>query len=340
MESKNREWVQIVKKYQRADTRKAIWQLINTAVPYLALFAVNYYAMQYSFWLFLPVAILSAGFMVRLFIIQHDCGHNSFLPSTKWNDILGVILGIFTLTPYFRWRKSHAIHHATAGDLDLRGIGDVDTLTVDEYFALPWYRRLLYRVYRNPLFMFGISSTLLFVVVHRLPVETPKEWKKERRSVHLTNLGIALMLLVGGALMGYGRFLLMYLVITIFASTAGVWLFWIQHQFEDTYWRRHKEWDYEKAALEGASYLKLPRVLQWFSGNIGFHHIHHLAPKIPNYLLEKAYKETPMFQKAYTLTFWTGMRTMFTHLWDEEGRRLISFAEAYRLRRTPAATAA
>jgi omega-6 fatty acid desaturase (delta-12 desaturase) len=335
----DREWMKLIRKYQVADTKRAIWQVINSFVPFLILMVAMWFALKLSFWLMLPLAILAAGFQVRTFIIQHDCGHNSFFPSKQANNILGGILGVFTLTPYAYWRKTHAIHHATAGDLDFRGIGDVEVKTVEEFYALNWFDRLRYRIYRNPLFMFGLAPAILFLIMHKLPMGIPKEWKREQMSVYRTDIGVLVYMALMMWLMGWAQFLIIYLTVSVIASTVGIWLFWVQHQFEDTYWRWHAEWDYTRAALEGSSYLKLPKILQWFSGNIGFHHIHHLSPRIPNYFLEKAYKENDFLRNVTTLNMFTAMRSMFVHLWDEETGKLVTFWEAAKLRnRSLAAT--
>lgn len=324
--AKKEEWIEIVARYQKPDSFKAAWQVLNSSVPFIVLWVLMYYAYQYSYWAMLPIAILNAGFFVRLFIIQHDCGHNSFFPSKKANNILGSILGTITLTPYVYWRKMHAMHHAGSGNLDFRGIGDIEVLTIDEYQAKDWKGKLLYRFYRHPFVMFVLGPPFVFFILQRIPTKTKKSWKRERNSVYYTNLSIFIFVLLMGLLMGFGTFFSIWFTVMTISTMAGVWLFYVQHQFEDTYWRRKEKWDYKLAALEGSSFYKLPKLLQWFTGNIGFHHIHHLAPGIPNYLLEKAYKENMLFQNVETFTLITSIKTMFLNLWDEDNQKLVPFS--------------
>jgi acyl-lipid omega-6 desaturase (Delta-12 desaturase) len=326
IKAKKEEWIEIVAKYQKPDFAKAIWQVINTGIPFIFLWAAMYYAYQYSYWAMLPIAMISSGFFVRLFIIQHDCGHNSFFPSKKANNILGSLLGAITLTPYVYWRKMHAIHHAGSGNLDFRGIGDIEVLTIEEYQAKDWKGKLLYRFYRHPFVMFVLGPPFVFFILQRIPVKTKKSWKRERSSVHFTNVSIVIMVLLLSWLMGLSNFLPIWLTMMFLSTMAGVWLFYVQHQFEDTYWRRKSNWDYKLAALEGSSFYKLPKILQWFSGNIGYHHIHHLAPGIPNYMLEKAHKENKLFQDVKTFTILSSLKTMFLNLWDEENGKLVPFS--------------
>lgn len=289
-----------------------------------------YFSLDISYWLTLLLALPAAGFVVRLFIIQHDCGHGSFFNSRKANDLTGMFCSVFTLTPYHYWQKSHAIHHANAGNLEHRGIGDIYTMTVNEYLRQSKWGRLKYRLYRNPLILFFVVPTLLFVILYRLPTSKAKALKRVRSSVYWTNLAIAL--LVGGMiwLVGLKAFLLIHVPIIIITSSAGTWLFFVQHQFEDTYWANNEAWDYTLAALQGSSYYKLPKILQWFTGNIGFHHIHHLSPRIPNYHLEKCHDENSVFQQVVVLTPRSSLKSIFLSLWDEEQKKLISF---YHLKR-------
>ncbi len=325
------EWVAIVKRYQTPDMRKSIGQLLNSGLPFLGIWVLMVYGLQVSYFLSLGLAFLNAMFLMRLFIIQHDCGHNAFFKSTKWNNIVGTFLGVITLTPYYHWRKSHAKHHAGSGDLDFRGIGDVEVVTVEEFEAMSAWGKLRYRFYRHPFVLFVLGPTLLFAVFHRLPMGLKKNENKERISVHQTNIALAAVFLILGFSIGFWQTFILWAPITIFSSTIGVYLFYVQHQFEDTYWRNHEEWEYEKAALQGSSFFKLPKLLQWFSGNIGFHHVHHLSPKIPNYNLETAYNENEIFRNVETITLGTSLRTIFLNLWDESTERLISFSE-YRRR--------
>ncbi len=324
-------WVKMVAKYQTPDTRAALWQVATSFLPFLAFQALTVFALKVSFWLALPLAVVAAGFLMRVFIILHDCGHGSFFKNQKWNDALGVIAGVLVFTPYFHWRHSHAIHHAGSGDLDRRGIGDVDTLTVREFNALPWYRQLWYRIYRNPVVMFFIGAPLLFMILHRFSYgDYPA---RERHSVHWTNLGILLVGLAWSALAGWQAYLIMQALVMWIASVVGVWLFYVQHNFEETYWKPHPEWDYYTASLKGSSYYKLPKILQWFSGNIGFHHVHHLSPKIPNYQLERCFRENPVFHDVSTLTLRTSFKSLSWRLWDEDLQRMVGFARAAEVRR-------
>jgi omega-6 fatty acid desaturase (delta-12 desaturase) len=281
----------------------------------------------------LALAPLTAFFMIRLFIIQHDCGHGSFFQSSRLADIVGTILGVITLTPYHYWKKTHAIHHATSGNLEHRGFGDIDTLTVDEYLRLSRWGRLKYRVYRHPLVLFGVGAVLHFFVRHRLPTIIPAQWKRERRSILYTDLGLALLVTVMGLILGFREFLLVYLPFTLMACSIGVWLFYVQHQFEPTYWEHDSNWMYEDAALEGSSFLRLPKPLQWLTGNIGLHHVHHLSARIPNYRLQEVFDKYPELQRVTTITMWRSLSCMSLALWDERQRRLVRFREAGRLAR-------
>lgn len=315
-------WRMIVSNYQNPDIRKSIWQLINTLVPYLILWILMIYAIQISYWLVLPLALLAGGLVVRLFIFFHDCGHWSFFKTASANHWVGSILGVLVFTPFFQWRQSHAVHHATAGNLDKRGVGDVWTLTVEEFLEATWWKKLFYRVYRNPLIMFGVGPLLTFLVLHRLPGKQFK--KREQNSVFWTNLALVLLIGLMSWAIGFKNYILIQLPVIWVASTVGVWLFYVQHQFEGVYWERAQEWDFVKAGLEGSSFYQLPRVFQWFSGSIGFHHIHHLSPRIPNYLLEKCHQENQIFQIKPVKLF-PSFRSLTFRLWDEKKRQLVHF---------------
>jgi len=291
-----RNWKEVVARYQRPAAWRGVWQIVNSLVPYATLWYLMYLSLSVSFWLTVPLALLAGGFAIRLFIIFHDCGHGSFFKSRAANQVVGSVLGVLCFTPFHRWRWEHSVHHASAGDLDRRGTGDVWTMTVREYLEASRWRRYAYRFVRNPLILFVVAPLVLFVVVERFP--TGKEGKRERLSVYGTNAALALMAAGMIWLVGWKAYLLFQLVAITVAGSAGVWLFYVQHQFEDVYWERGQEWDYEKAALEGSSYYKLPKVLQWFTGNIGFHHIHHLSPRIPNYHLAKCHRSEPLFQQV------------------------------------------
>lgn len=317
-------WLEIVAKYQNPDVRKSVWQIINSILPYVALWALMYFSMQYSYWLTLLLAVPTAGFTMRIFIILHDCGHGSFFKSQKANDIIGSICGVITYTPYFQWRHEHAIHHATSGHLDRRGVGDVMTLTVKEYMALSGPGKLKYRLYRNPFVMFLFAPLYVFFISHRF-ISSASSKARERNSVHYTNLAILAVILVLSYFIGFKEFWLVQFPIMALSSSAGVWMFYVQHQFEETYWEHAPEWQYVRSAMQGSSYYKLPKILQWFTGNIGFHHIHHLNPRIPNYNLEKCLKENEIFQRANIITLWASFKTMSYKLWDEETNKLVGF---------------
>jgi omega-6 fatty acid desaturase (delta-12 desaturase) len=311
--------------YQQADLGKAVWQLINTFVPYIALWALMVYTVQqgYPYWITLALAVPAAGLMVRVFIFFHDCGHQSFFASRRANRVLGYITGILTFTPYGDWSHSHGVHHATAGNLDRRGTGDVWTMTVEEYQAAPRLKRLGYRLFRNPLVMFGLGPLWMFLVVHRFAHKGAN--RRDRLSVWFTNV-IMLAIIVGASLtIGFWTYVAVQLPILWIGGAAGIWLFYVQHQFEGVYWARQEAWDPVRSALEGSSFYKLPKVLQWFSGNIGFHHIHHIRPRIPNYTLQRAYEEVAALQATQPLTVRRSLDSLRMNLWDEERQRLVSF---------------
>ena len=283
-----------LKAYQKPDVWRSVWQMVNTLVPLIILWILMVYSLRVSYLLTLPLIIITAGFSARTFIIFHDCGHGSFFKSQKANDTVGIITGVLTLTPYYRWRRDHAIHHAGVGDLDRRGTGDVMVLTVKEYLSLPRYKRWYYAVWRHPLVMFTIGSFLVFTVFHRF--SSKKSGRRERFGVYYTNLALAGILTGLIFLIGWKAVILILLPMIFVMSSVGVWLFYVQHNFEDTYWETHDKWDFFKAGLIGSSFYKLPIVLQWFTGNIGYHHIHHLNSRIPNYFLEKCHRENPVLQ--------------------------------------------
>ena len=319
------DWYKSVARYQRPDLRRAVWQLVDTLVPYGALWALMVRTVQLgvSYWITLALAVVAAGFMARIFIIFHDCGHGSFFASRRANTILGYVCGILTLTPYEDWRHSHGVHHATIGDLDRRGTGDVYVMTVDEYLAAPRLKRIAYRLFRNPLVMFGLGPGAVFLLTHRFPHKGAG--KRQRYSVYITNLAIAAIIGVASLTIGLRTYVAVQLPIFLIGFAAGVWLFYVQHQFEGVYWARHEAWDPMRAALEGASYYKLPKVLQWFTGNIGLHHIHHVRPRIPNYNLQQCYDEVPAMQAVEPLTMRKSLKSLGLHLWDEGQQKLVGF---------------
>jgi omega-6 fatty acid desaturase (delta-12 desaturase) len=267
---------------------------------------------------------------VRLFIIHHDCGHGSFFKSRSANDVWGFITGVLTFTPYQLWRWEHAIHHSASGDLDRRGVGSVWTLTVQEYLEASRWKRFAYRLARNPFVLFVVAPLFLFVIKHRF---SPKQasWR-EWRSVYWTNLAILGMAVGLSLIFGFKAYLIIQLTMIMVAGSAGVWLFYVQHQFEGVYWQRHEEWDYLAAALHGSSFYKLPGILQWFSGNIGFHHIHHLSPRIPNYNLERCHRAEPLFQTVPPVTLFSSLKSLTFRLWDEKRHRLVGFSHLQNFR--------
>ena len=328
-------WKEIVAKYQKPAIWRGLWQVVNTLVPFAALWCLMYWTEKVSFWLTLPFAILAGAFLVRVFIIFHDCGHGSFFKSRRAKNTMGFITGVLTFTPYFHWRWEHALHHASAGDLDRRGTGDVWTLTVQEYLEASRGKRFAYRLARNPIILFVIAPLFLFLVRQRFP--SPKASPQERHSVHWMNLAIFGMAAGLSWIFGIKAYLLIQLVIIMVAGSAGVWLFYVQHQFEGVYWEREAHWDFATAALQGSSFYKLPKVLQWFSGNIGFHHIHHLSPRIPNYNLEKCHDAEPLFQKVKPITLFSSFKSFSFRLWDEQRRQLVGYSHLRHLRRQPQA---
>jgi acyl-lipid omega-6 desaturase (Delta-12 desaturase) len=333
----NGAWRKAIAPYEQPDLRRSIWQLVNSCVPFFALWYGMYRSLSVSYWLTLALALPTAGLLVRIFIIFHDCCHGSFFKSRKANAIVGTITGILTLCPYSQWRHSHNVHHAHAGDLDHRGDGDIWTLTVDEYLALPRFKQLLYRFYRNPLVMFGLGPIGLFVLQYRF--NRKGAGQAERINTWVTNAGIVGIAALLCWLVGWQAFLLVHGPVFLIAGAAGVWLFYVQHQFEGTYYAQHEEWDFVKAALQGSSFYKLPKVLQWFTGNIGFHHIHHLSPRVPNYLLERTHAEVPMFQEVEAVTLLSSLRSLRFRMWDEYRKTLVGFGyvKQYLARRTPQA---
>ena len=320
--------IKAIAKYSKSNNRIAIWQLVNTFIPYAALVALMIVMVRQNipYWMTLIVGVIAGLFLIRIFIFFHDACHGSFFSTRKANAIIGTITGILTFTPYFNWRHSHAIHHSTAGNLDKRGTGDVWTMTVDEYKAATKLQRFLYRFIRHPLIMFGLGPLIMFVIVHRFAEKHAA--KRDRQSVVITNLAILAILILSHFTIGIGTYIKVQLPITYFSGILGLWLFYVQHQFEKVYWVHDDEWNRIRAAMEGASYYKLPKVMQWFSGSIGFHHIHHLKAGIPNYNLQKCYDAIPELQKVVPITLRTSVRSLWMHLIDESTGRMVSFREA------------
>ena len=316
-------WQKMVAPYQHSDLRLSLGQLANTLLPYLGLWILMIFSLRVSYWLTLALIIPAAAFLVRLFIIFHDLGHGSFFKSKAANRWVGFFLGVLVFTPSETWWHDHAIHHATSGNLDKRGTGDVATLTVDEYIRSSWWRRFAYSIFRHPLGMFLFGPLIVFLVTHRF--DSPNGGKREHLNVITANLALLAIFLVMSLLIGWKAYLLIQIPIVWLGGAAGIWLFYIQHQFEDTYWVRSGDWDYTHAALEGASYYKLPKVLQWFSGNIGFHHIHHLSPRIPNYFLEKCYRENAPLQDVPTFNLITSLKSLNLRLVHEQIHKMVDF---------------
>jgi omega-6 fatty acid desaturase (delta-12 desaturase) len=301
-------------------------ELFTSVVPYLAGSVLMYFALSVSYLLTLALVLPTAGFLVRTFVVFHDCAHGSLLPSKRANRYIGRFLGLFVLSPYERWRHDHAIHHASSGDLERRGVGDIITLTVDEYRARSPRGRLAYRAIRHPLVMFGLGPVIAMIVGPR--IATRSQRPRMRHSVLATD--VVLVVAIGALcwLIGWQNFLLIWAPPAMIAGSVGIWLFYVQHQFEDAYWQSAGEWDYQEAALRGSSYLKLPKLLQFFTGNIGLHHVHHLNARIPNYNLQRAHDENPVFHHVPTLSFGDALRSVRLKLWDEERGKLVTFAHA------------
>jgi omega-6 fatty acid desaturase (delta-12 desaturase) len=318
-------WYRTTAAYQQPSLRRAVWQLVNTFIPYLAVWAAMIATIRagFPYWTTLLLAVIGAGLQIRIFIFFHDCGHGSFFASRRANNVLGTICGMLTLTPYEDWRHAHAIHHASVGHLARRGTGDVWTMTVREFREAPWWRRLAYRVFRHPLVTFGIGPSLIFVLTSRLPRRGSR--RKDVLSVYAVDAAIVVALLVAHWTIGLRAFAMIYLPMIAMSASAGVWLFYVQHQFERTYWAGEGRWDRMDAALRGSSYYKLPKVLQWFSGNIGYHHVHHVRARIPNYNLQRCHEAIPDLRAVRPLTLIESFRCMWLDLWDEEQGKLVSF---------------
>ena len=311
--------------FQESDRRKAIWQLIHTLVPYIALWIAMVVMIRAgtSYWLVLPLILAAGALLVRIFIFFHDCCHGSFFASRRANRILGYVTGILTFTAYDEWRHSHARHHATVGDLDRRGEGDVWMMTVEEYEAASPLKRLAYRFYRTPIVTFGLGPAFMFLIMHRFA--SKGAGKRERLSVVITNLALAAIIALAALTIGLRTYVLIQLPVILLAGMLGVWLFYVQHQFGGVYWARHDAWDPMRAAMEGSSYYKLPKVLQWITGSIGFHHIHHIRPRIPNYHLEASYDAIPYLRTVEPVTLRRSLKSLRMHLYDEKQQRMVSF---------------
>lgn len=315
-----------VRPYTFADNKKSIIQILNTILPLFLSWTLAYVSISYSIPLALVFSVIAAGLIIRTFIIFHDCTHGSFFHNKKLNDTIGTITGVLTLFPYAKWKREHAIHHASSSNLDARGVGDIWVMTVDEYKDASKWQRFAYRMYRNPFVLFGLGPFYLVLGSGRINRKDAK--KKERNNTYLTNILIVLFYGTIAFFVGWQAFLIVQVVSLYIAASLGIWLFYIQHTFEDSYFEEESEWDYVKAAVDGSSYYKLPRLFQWLTGNIGYHHVHHLAPRVPNYNLEEAHEKTPPLHQATTITFITSLKSLKYKVYDPENKIFITFREA------------
>ena len=322
-----RDWNRVLNSYRDPNTRRSIFELGLTAVAFGLFWLLMWLTLNLSYFLTLLLALPTAGFLVRLFLIQHDCGHGAFFRKRKTNNWVGRVIGAVTLTPFDYWRRSHNIHHATSGNLELRGIGDIQTLTVTEYIARSRWQRICYRLYRHPIFMFGLAPSYLFLLQHRLPVGLMLEGWLPWLSTMITNLSIAAIVVTMMWLVGVGPFLLVHVPIMLLATSMGVWLFYVQHQFEDTFWAERENWTLHEAALQGSSHYVLPGILRWFTANIGIHHVHHLCSRIPFYRLPQVLRDHPELADTGRLTIVESLNCVRLVLWDERRQRMISFNE-------------
>ena len=311
--------------FAKSELKASVFQLINTILPLLLIWSAGYYLLQFSPWFTVACSILASGFVIRTFIIFHDCTHGSFFKNKKANQIVGNITGLLTSFPFEKWKREHIIHHASSSNLDKRGIGDIEMLTVDEYLEKSKLSRLAYRLYRNPFVMFGLGPLYLVLIDNRLNSKDAK--RKERLNTYFHSLALLIICVSLILLFGWQAFLLVHGITLFIAGALGIWLFYIQHTYEDSYFEYNEEWDYVKAAVEGSSYYKLPKLLQWITGNIGYHHVHHLAPRVPNYNLEAAHESIPPLQSATTITLKTSVESIRYKLYDAKNKRFVSFKE-------------
>jgi omega-6 fatty acid desaturase (delta-12 desaturase) len=328
------EWRAIIARYTGPDVVRSLRQVVVTLTLLIGALMLGYWLMERAWWATALLIIPTAGLLIRTFVIMHDCSHGSFLPWQRANDVIGFITGVLTFTPFSQWRREHAIHHASSGDLDRRGVGDVTTLTVAEYQALSRTERFKYRLYRHPFVLFGIGP-LHMMILQRFRLPGLTSGAQQQWNIWLTNVALVGLAAIFGMTFGWKAVLLLYVPSYYLAAAGGIWLFYVQHQFEEAYWERGREWDYATAAITGSSHLRMPAVLNWFTGHIGLHHVHHLGPKIPNYRLKRAHEENPIFAEAPVLTLKTAWRTLRLTLWDEANGRMIGFRELRQLTRTP-----
>lgn len=309
--------------YEKSDLQNSILQIINTIVPFFVLWYLAYQSLSISYLLTLGISVIAAGFLVRIFIIFHDCTHHSFFKNRKANRVLGTITGIMTFFPYDQWGYEHSVHHATSSNLDKRGTGDLWMMTIDEYLEAPFWTKVQYRLYRNPFVMFVLGPIYVFGITNRFNRKGAK--RKERMNTYFTNIMILAIIALLCWAIGWQAFLLVQLPIFMISGSLGIWLFYIQHTFEDSYFEEDEHWEYVKAAVEGSSYYKLPKVLQWLTGNIGYHHVHHLSPRVPNYKLEEVHNNTAPLQNVPTITLATSLSSLKFRLYDEENKRFVGF---------------
>ena len=322
-----RDWVQVLARYRTPSIKRSIFELIITIVPFVALWTLAWVSLSYSHWLAFALSIFNGLFLVRLFVIQHDCGHASFFQNRKVSDWVGRAIGVLTVTPYDVWRRTHSEHHSASGNLSRRGMGDIHTATVEEYRDMTKWQQFMYRLYRNPFVLFALGPAYLFILQNRLPLGLMKAGAKYWTSAMGTNACVFAALGVVYYFGGWAPVVLIFLPSTILGASIGVWLFYVQHQFEEAHWDQEEDWDMHEAALEGSSHYDLPLVLQWFSGNIGIHHVHHLYSRIPFYRLPKIIEDHPVLSENQRLTIRESLASVKLHLWDEAERRLISYKE-------------
>ncbi|HEY0827828.1 MAG TPA: fatty acid desaturase [Bacilli bacterium] len=322
-------WRKNISPYEKPYIKYSVWQLINTIVPFFLLWGAAYLCLSLSYWLTLALIVPASGFLIRIFIIFHDCCHKSFFKNRLANEIVGTLTGILTCVPYAQWRQSHSVHHATSSNLNRRGTGDVWTLTKQEYLSLSLFRKFGYRLYRNPLIMFVLGPIYIFLINYRF--NRKGAGLKERMNTYITNLGMGAVTGLFCWTIGWSEFLLVQGPIFLLSGMAGIWLFYVQHQFEDSYFENEENWSYLQAALRGSSFYKLPKVLQWFTGNIGFHHIHHLSPRVPNYYLKAVHNSNLALQDVQTITLGSSLRSLRFRVWNEESKKFEGFKDIKRL---------
>ena len=336
LQAELKNWPHLIKKYKNANPRKAVIQLVNTFLPFFTLWVLMYFSLSWSYWITLVLALINGFFLSRIFIIQHDCGHQSFFKSTKWNNRIGFLCSFFSSIPFAYWARVHSYHHGHAGQLEHRNVGDIPLLTTNEYRQLNKWQQFGYRIFRNPLILFGVTPMVYLLVSNRFPFFNFKGWQKVRRAQVLNNVCLAGVYISLAYILGWKQFILVHLPIVFFFGMIAFWFFYVQHQYEKTYLHWENRWDYLSAAIQGSSYYKLPKVFQWLTGNIGFHHIHHLSALIPNYNLEQCARENPILQKYTTvITFKESLKTISNKLWDEHSQRMISFKEFYQEKKQP-----